>query len=190
MRGLAAFGEEGLKDGGAVGGEDARGNFYVMVEARVGEDFEAGADGTALGIFGTVNEARDAGLDDGAGAHAARLDGDVKDRIGEAMVAEKTSGFAKYNHFRVGRGVIVTDGAIAGTDQNLMVVDEHGANGDFGGFGRGTGFRERFLHELNVCFHSVRGLLSSVVGTSSVCEAPHESAPAPNSESRRNQYST
>ena len=153
MRGLAAFGEEGLKDGGAVSGEDARGNFYVMVEARVGEDFEAGADGTALGIFGTVNEARDAGLDDGAGAHATGLDGDVERGVGEAIVAEKTSGFAKYNHFRVGRGVIVADGAIAGTGQNLAVVDEHSADRDFAGLGGSARFHQRILHELNVGFH-------------------------------------
>ena len=30
-RGLAAFSEERLEDGGAVGGEDARGDFYMMV---------------------------------------------------------------------------------------------------------------------------------------------------------------
>jgi hypothetical protein len=153
---LAAFGEERLEDGGAVGGEDARGNFYVMVEARVGEDFEAGADGTALGIFGTVDEARDAGLDDGAGAHAARLDGDVERCVGEAIVAEKTSGFAKYNHFRVGRGVIVADGAIAGTGQNLAVVDEHSADRDFAGLGGGTGLSKSFPHELDVGFHVER----------------------------------
>jgi hypothetical protein len=145
-----------LEDSGAVGGEDARGNFYVMVEARVGEDLEAGADGTALGIFGTVNEARDAGLDDGAGAHAARLDGDVKGRIGEAVVAEKTSGFAKDDDFGVGGGNAVADGAIAGTGQNLAVVDDHSADRDFAGLGGGTGLSKSFPHELDVSFHVER----------------------------------
>ena len=120
---LAAFGEERLEDGGAVGREDAGGDFYLMVEARVGEDFEAGADGAAFGVVGTVNEAWDAGLDDSAGAHAAGLDGDVERGVGEAVVAEKARGFAENDHFRVGSGVIAADGAIAGAGQNLAVVD-------------------------------------------------------------------
>src|SRR6266852_3618542 len=124
-----------------------------MVQARVGEDFETGADGTAFGVDGTVDEAQDAGLDDGACAHAARLDGDVESGIRQSVVAEKAGGFAKNNHFRVGRGVIVADGAISGTGQNLGVVNENSTNGNFGGFGGGAGFRKSFLHELGVSFH-------------------------------------
>ena len=153
---LAAFGEERLEDGGAVGGEDAGGYFYLMVEARVGEDFEAGADGAAFGVVGAVDEAWDAGLNDGASAHATRLDRDVERSTGEAVVAEKAGGFAKDNHFRVGSGVIVADGAIAGTAENLAVVDEHGADGDFAGYSCGARFSDRLLHELDVCFHLPR----------------------------------
>src|SRR5260370_3007957 len=101
---LAACSEERLNDGGALGGEDARGDCYLMVEARVGEDFEAGAHGAALGIVGAVDEARDTGLDDGARAHAARLDRDVERGVGKAIVAEKAGGFAKSDNFGVGSG--------------------------------------------------------------------------------------
>jgi hypothetical protein len=142
-----------LKDGGAVGGEDARGNSYVMVEARVGEDFEAGADGTALGIFGTVNEARDAGLDDGAGAHAAGLDGDVERGVGETVVGEPSGGFAKDDDFGVGGGVVVTNGAVAGTCEDSIVVNEHGADRNFTGISRSTSFGESELHEMKIVGH-------------------------------------
>lgn len=150
---LAAFGEERLQDGGAVGGKDTRGDFYVMVEAGMGEDFEAGADGTAFGVVGAVDEAWDAGLDDGASAHATRLDCDVEGIIGEAVVAEKAGGFAKDNHLRMSRGVIVADGTVAGTGENLAVMHEHGADRDFATCGGGTGLSKGFSHELNVGFH-------------------------------------
>jgi hypothetical protein len=153
---LAALGEEGLEDGGAFCCEDSGGGFYLMVEARVGKDLETGADSATFGVVGTVDETWDTGLDDGAGAHAAGLDGDVERGISEAIVAEKAGGFAKGNHFRMGCGVIVADGAIAGTGQNLAVVDEHGANGDFAGYRRGARFCERFLHELEISLHQVR----------------------------------
>jgi hypothetical protein len=138
--GLAAFGEKRLEDGDAVGGEDTGRDFNLMVEAGVGKDFEAGADGAAFWIVGAVNEAWNSGLDDRTGAHAARLDGDVEGGIGQAVVAEKTGGFAKDHYFRVSRGVIVADCAIAGTGKNLAFVDEHSTNGNFAGFGGGSCF--------------------------------------------------
>ncbi len=152
----AAFGEEGLEDGGAVGGEDAGGDLYLMVETRVGEDFETGADGAAFGVVGAVNEARDASLDDGAGAHAAGLDGDVERSICKAVVAEKAGGFAKNNNLGVSAGVAVPNGAVVRTGKDLANVDEHGTDGDFADCGSGARFSERFLHELDVSFHIER----------------------------------
>jgi hypothetical protein len=151
---LPAFGEKRLEDGCAISGEDARGDFYLMVEARVGEDFEAGADGAAFGIVGAVDEPRDTGLDNGAGAHAAWLDGDVERGIRKTVVAKKAGCFAKDDNFGMGRRVIVADSAIAGTSQNLAVVDENSADGDFTGFGGEACFCNRFLHEGNIGFHA------------------------------------
>ena len=153
MRGLAAFGEERLKDGGAVGGEDARGNFYVMVEARVGEDFKAGTDGAAFGVVGAVDETRDAGLYDGAGAHVAGLDGDVERGVGETVVGKPSGGFAKDDDFGVGGGIAVADGAVATASEDLAVVDKDSADGDFAGLGGSACFGEGFLHVMGVSLH-------------------------------------
>ncbi len=117
------------------------------------EDFEAGADGAAFGVVGAVDEARDTGLDDGACAHAARLDSDVECGIGEAVVAEKAGGFAKDDDFGVGGGVAIADGAVARTGEDLAVMDEYGADGNLAGYGRGTSFGQGFLHILDVSFH-------------------------------------
>jgi len=153
---LTAFGEERLENGGAVGGEDAGGDFYLMVEKRVGEDFETGAKSAALGIVSAIDHAQNAGLDDGAGAHAAGLDGDVKSGAGEAIVAEKAGGFAKGDDFGMGGGVIVANGTVVRTRQNLAITDEHSADGDFAGLGSGASFCKGFLHELDISFHLPR----------------------------------
>jgi hypothetical protein len=152
----AALGEERLEDGGAVGGEDAGGDLHLMVEARVRKDFETGANGATFGIVGAVDEVRDAGLDDGAGAHAARLDGDVQSGVGEAVVAEKAGGFAKNDDFGVGSGVAVADGVVARASEDLTVVDKHRSNRHFAGFGGRTSFGKRGLHELDVLLHRER----------------------------------
>ncbi len=152
----STFGEERLDHGGAVGDEDAGRDFYMMIEARVGEHFEAGAEGAAFGVVGAVDEARDTRLDDGACAHAAGLNSNVERSIGEAVVAEQAGGFAEYDDFGVGGGVAVADGAVAGASDDLAVMDEDRADGDFAACRCGAGFSECFLHELDVSFHLPR----------------------------------
>jgi hypothetical protein len=151
--GLAAFGKERLDHGGALGRQNAGGDFYLVVEAPVREDFEAGADGAAFGVVGAVDKTRDSGLDDGAGTHAAGLDGYVERGVGKAVVAEQAGGFAENNDFGVGGGVTIANGAVAGSSEDLAIMDEDGADGDFAGFGSCAGLRERYLHELDVSFH-------------------------------------
>src|SRR6266851_351698 len=99
---LTTFGEEGLEDGGGFGREDAAGDFHLVVEAGVGEDFETGTNCAALGVVGAIDEAWNAGLDYCASAHAARLDGDVERGIGKTIVAEEARGFAKDDDFAGG----------------------------------------------------------------------------------------
>jgi hypothetical protein len=124
-----------------------------MVKAGVGEDFETGAHGAAFRVVGAVDEAGDAGLDDGAGAHAAGLDGDVERGIGKAIVSEKARGFAKDDDFGVGGGVVVTNGAVAGTGEDSIVVYEHCADRNFTGIGGSTGFGKSELHEMKIVGH-------------------------------------
>src|SRR5260370_14612767 len=131
---LSAFSKERLEDGGAFGGQDAGGDFYLMVEARMRQDFETGADSAALGVVSAVDQARDAGLEDGAGRHAAGFDGSVESGTGEAVISEKAGGFAKDDDFGVGRGVVVAIGAVVRTRKSLSIMDEHSANGNFAGF--------------------------------------------------------
>ncbi len=149
-RWLTARGEKRLKQGDSFGGEDASGDFDLMVEAGVGKDFEAGPHRAPLGIVGAVDETWHAGLDDGAGAHAAGLDGDVERRVGKPIISEQAGSFAKDDDFGVGGGVIITDGAIAGTGKDLVIVDDDGANWNLACGSRGQGFTEGFLHELDI----------------------------------------
>ncbi len=150
---LTTFGEEGLEDGGGFGGEDAGGDFHLVVEAGVGEDFETGTNCAALGVVGAVDEAWNAGLDYCASAHAARLDGDVERGTGKTIVAEEARGFAKDDDFGVGGGIVAANGAVAGAGDDFAIVREDGADGHFAGGGRRTRFFESGLHELDVGFH-------------------------------------
>jgi hypothetical protein len=150
---LTVFGEERLDDGGTVGGEDAGCDFDLVVEARVGKNFKAGSDRAALWVVDTVDKSRDAGLDNCSGAHGAGLDGDVQRGVNEAIVAKQVRGFAKNDHFCMGRWVAIANRAVAGAGEDLAIVDEDGTNGNFAGGRCGAGFGKRFLHELDASFH-------------------------------------
>jgi hypothetical protein len=132
---LAPRGEKRLQDGGGFGGENACRDFDLMVEARIGKDFEARADGAALGVVGAVDKARDAGLNDRTGTHAAGLNGNVERGVCEAIVAEESCGFTKHDDFGVGGWVVVADGAVTGTGENLSLVNQDGSDGHFAGAG-------------------------------------------------------
>ena len=157
-RWLAAAGaEEGLQHLGAAAGENAGLDCYLVIHGWVVDNLNRGADGAGFGVVGAVDQASDAGVDHGSGAHGAGLDGDEELAVAQAMVAEGGAGLAQGDDFGVGGGVAVADGAVAGAGENLTFVYEHSADRDFAGFGCGTRFCESFLYELDVSFYRAGG---------------------------------
>ncbi len=150
---LAAGGEEGLEEGGGFVGEDAGEDFDAVIEARVGEDFETGANGAAFGVVGTVDEARYAGLNHGAGAHGAGFEGDIERGSSQAVVGKDACGFAKNDDFGVSGGIVVANCAVTGASDDFIFVNEDSADGNFTGFGGGAGFVERELHVVEIGRH-------------------------------------
>jgi hypothetical protein len=68
----------------------------------------------------TVNQASHSSLDEGAGAHRARLDRRVNIDSGEPVVAEFTGGFAEGDDFRMGCGITIGASAIAGDGERIV----------------------------------------------------------------------
>jgi hypothetical protein len=153
---LALGGEKILQQCGGFVGEDSGGDFDAVVDLRVVEDGEAGPDGAAFGVVGAIEEAGDARLDHGAGAHGAGFNGDVESGIEEAVIFHLLGGSSEGHDFGVCGGVAVGNGAIAGTDDDATVEDNHGANGHFAALGRFAGFIERRLHEGDVGVRGIR----------------------------------
>jgi hypothetical protein len=152
---LAAVGEEGLEKGSCFSGEHGRGNLDLVVELRTGEQFEAGAERAPLWVVGCVDQARDARLDDGSGAHGAGFEGNVKGGLREALVAEFARGCTKHHDFGVCGRVAIAYGAIAAANENFPAIDKHSADGNFAGFGTGARLFQRDLHEFRIVHRGV-----------------------------------
>lgn len=145
--------EEGLEQGSGIGGENAGGYVNAVIEFGGSEYLETGTEGTAFRVVGSIYQARNAGLNDGASAHRAGLEGDVEGGIGEAIVAESVRGCANRDDFGVGGGIVVADGAIAGACKDFFTLNEYGADGHLASLGGGAGFVEGKLHEVEVVGH-------------------------------------
>ena len=139
-----------MEERGRCCGEWAAGYLDLVVELGIGEDIKAGAESAALGIVRGIDETGNAGLNDGAGAHGAGLEGDVESGAGEAIVVEETRGFADDDDFGVRGGVIVANGAIAGARQDFILVNKESPDGDLPGLGGSLRFGERELHEVEI----------------------------------------
>src|SRR6266404_4828625 len=151
---LTARGEERLQEDSAVGRQNARGDVHLMIEPRVGEDFEAGTNRAALRVVAAVHEPRNARLNHGPGAHAARLDGNVERGAGKAVIAQYAGRFAQHDHLGVGRRVAVANGAIARARDDFAFVGHDGSDWHFACRGSRACFLDGLAHEFEIGVHA------------------------------------
>ena len=146
----ALGGEEGGEKLGAMVGHYAGGDLDSVIEADVGAELVEGLDGAGFGVGGAVDQAGDAGVDNGAGAHGAGFEGDGEGGVLETPVAQLAGGLADGEDFGVGGGVFVEDSAVVGGGDDSVgggVVDD-GADGDFIMGEGGGGVLDREGHKL------------------------------------------
>lgn len=145
--GSAAGAEEVFEQGGGFGGEEAFVDFEAVVEdVGIGEA-ELGAHAAEAEVAGGEDEAIKAGVDERAGAHDARFEGDVECGAAEAVIAEGEGGGAEGEDFGVGGGVDGGDRGVAGFGEERAVrADNDGADGGFAGFGGIAGQGEGAAH--------------------------------------------
>ena len=154
MQTSAAGGEEGLQESGRLFGEDAGSDFDAVIQARVREYLETGADSATARIVSAVNEFCNTGLDHGTGTHRAWFERDIHRGAGKTVIGEKARGFAEDNDFGVSGGVVVAYGAIAGLRDDFVFADEESSDRNFSGGSGGAGFVEGELHEIEIGEHA------------------------------------
>lgn len=143
---LASVAEEGLEEGGGFGGEGAFDDFDAVVEEIGIGELEFRTDAAEAEIAVGEDQGFYAGVDDGAGAHHARFEGDVEGGFVQAVVLEGGGGGADQIDFGVGGGVVVADGGVVSAGDDFAVQDEHGADGDFAGGVCFAGFGKGLAH--------------------------------------------
>ena len=125
---LASFGEKRLDYRCAIISKNPGRNFNLVIEVRVGKNLKAGARRASLGIIRSIDHACYSRVDHRPSAHAARFDGDVKSCASEPVIVYNARDFAKNNNFRVGCGVAIADGTVAGARDNFSGQYQHSSD--------------------------------------------------------------
>ena len=123
-----------------------------MVQPRVVADLEEGPDRAGFGIVAAVNEASDAGIDDRAGAHGARLKRDRESAFVKPPMANERGRFPQRQNFRVGGRVGVAFAAVMASPDyfSRRDVEDDAADRNFVQRESSAGFGDRLLHEEEV----------------------------------------
>jgi hypothetical protein len=139
-----SFKEEVGEKGAALFGEEAGGDFDLVIELGVVHDGEDRAAGSGFGVGGGVDEAGDACVEDRSGAHGAGFECDVEGAVFEAVVAEIEAGLAEGDDLGVSGGVVVAEDTVLTAADDFVLMDDDGAYGNLAvGFG-GIGFCDGF----------------------------------------------
>jgi len=149
-RGLTTFAEETAQEFGGFFGEDSLVNLHLVIELRMIEDREHRAGGACFGVGGGEDEAVEAGVDHGSGAHGAGLKRDIERAAEETIVTECGRCFAHGDDLGVGCWVCVAQDAVLASSDDCSVMNHDGANGDFAGRLGEASLRERGLHGVEI----------------------------------------
>lgn len=116
----------------------------MVVEALIrGQQVESPPGGSALGIGGAEHQPLDPGVDNGPGAHDARLQGDIEGRSWQPVVPDPARGLTEGQDLGMGTGVMARDRPVPALSDHLAVAHQHRTDRDLalglGLFGQGQG---------------------------------------------------
>ncbi len=99
----------------------------VIVQVAA-EDLENASGRPGLGIGRGVNDPLQAGVDDGARAHAARFQRGVKCAARQPVIVQRPARHAQGQHLRVGRRIAGDDVAVPALADHLPLAHDYGAD--------------------------------------------------------------
>lgn len=102
------------------------------------QDLQRGSGRAGFRIAGAKDQACQARVDHGSGAHGAGLNRGKHHATGQAVVPEPRRGLAQSYDLGVRRWVMVAQVAVLALAQDLSVLDDYGAHRHLPGFGGGS----------------------------------------------------
>src|ERR1700730_16483689 len=128
---LTTVSKERLQHLGAAPSQNSAANLDLMVHLRMIQDLHHRMHRASFGVAGSVYQAADASMYQGAGAHRARLNCSKQFTLFQTVVTNGDTGFAQRYDLGVGCGIAVDDVAIPSASHDLALAHPHRAHRDF-----------------------------------------------------------
>jgi hypothetical protein len=149
---LTPFTKEILHDLSAFSFEHSGGDFNSMIQEVRIADSESGFHCTGSFITRAVDKSSYSRLYQRTGAHHARLNGGINNRVNDAIVANPASCFTQGHDFRVCCWILIRAGSVAGNRQHLVTTHDAGADRNFAALSRLVCCDQSLAHPLRVSF--------------------------------------
>ncbi len=164
---LTPISKERLQHFLAATGQYPASNLQLVVQPRVIYDLHHRAHCPGFWVVGAIDQALDASVNQGAGAHGARFNCNKQVAGCQAVITEGCTGFAQSDDLGVGGGVGVRDVAVPAAAYDFSVADHDRTDGNLAHFQSPMGTTQSFFHPDFVgavvgCWYLVGG--HSVVG--------------------------
>ncbi|MDW8250067.1 MAG: biosynthetic peptidoglycan transglycosylase [Myxococcales bacterium] len=139
--------EEGAEGGSTSSPLDSSVDLDPVRETWVVQDCEAATDSTGLGVIGTVNEPRNACIEQSASAHQARFKGADEGASVETPGASEARTLPEDEDLGVGCGILVEFASVVGGgEEGSLGGEEEGPHGDIAGRRCEGSDGERLMH--------------------------------------------
>jgi len=149
---LASRSEKFLQEFCALPSQNAATNLNPMIKGGVVQNMHGGMHRSGFGVFGTVHQGSDAGVDHGSRAHGARFDGHKQVAVSQTVIAEGGSGLAQSDDFSVSRWIRVGQVAIESAADDFTFMNDDGPYRDFAHIERSLRSSQGLLHPQFVAF--------------------------------------
>ena len=144
------FTKEILENCGAFILQDARGDLAAVIERWHLKEIDDAASRAGARIGTAKDDAADASVNDGPGAHRTRLLRHVKIAIDQTPIASRLFGLSQREHLGVGRRVMEKLDLIVSASDNFSGADDDTADWNLVSLARLFRKPQRFVHVLGV----------------------------------------
>lgn len=110
-----------------------------MIEPAVAQNLVKRLDGSPFWILGAVHNSLEARIDNGARAHHAGFESDVKSAALKPPAAQLSAGLLDRENFGMVGGLFFAFPSVLAAPDDLALKDDHGANWNLADLGGGSG---------------------------------------------------
>ena len=143
---LATVPKKSLQQLGTATSHYAAANLHSVIHLRINQNLHNRVNRAGFGVFRTVNQSSDAGVNQRSRTHRTWLNCNKQLTVLQTMVPDRATCIPECNYLGMSCGIGCGDVLIPTSSNNAAIFYNNGAYRNFAGVERALGCPQRFLH--------------------------------------------